>query len=74
MTVTNASLHNESELLRKDVHINDFVLIRRAGDVVPEVVSVIKSKRPGNIKSFSMPTNCPECNSELKKGRGRGYS
>ena len=70
VTVTNASLHNESELLRKDVHINDFVLIRRAGDVVPEVVSVIKSKRPGNIKSFSMPTNCPECNSELKKEEG----
>ncbi|MDG1095133.1 MAG: NAD-dependent DNA ligase LigA, partial [Methylophilaceae bacterium] len=48
VTVTNASLHNEAELLRKDVHINDFVLIRRAGDVVPEVVSVIKSKRTKN--------------------------
>jgi len=70
VTVTNASLHNGAELLRKDVHINDFVLIRRAGDVVPEVVSVIQSKRPDNIKIFSMPTNCPECNSELKKEEG----
>ena len=70
VTVTNASLHNEAELLRKDVHINDFVLIRRAGDVVPEVVSVIKSKRPKNIKVFLMPTECPECGSKLKKEEG----
>ena len=70
VTVTNASLHNESELLRKDVHINDYVLIRRAGDVVPEVVSVIQSKRPKNIKTFTMPTNCPVCNTKLKKEEG----
>jgi len=70
VTVTNASLHNEAELLRKDVHINDFVLIRRAGDVVPEVVSVIKSKRPKNIEAFLMPIQCPECGSTLKKEAG----
>ena len=70
VTVTNASLHNEAELLRKDVHINDFVLIRRAGDVVPEVVNVIKSKRPKNIDAFLMPTQCPECGSKLKKEEG----
>ncbi len=70
VTVTNASLHNEAELLRKDVHINDFVLIRRAGDVVPEVVNVIKSKRPKNIEAFLMPTQCPECGSKLKKEEG----
>ena len=70
VTVTNASLHNEAELLRKDVHINDFVLIRRAGDVVPEVVSVIKSKRPKNIEAFLMPNQCPECGSKLKKEEG----
>jgi DNA ligase (NAD+) len=70
VTVTNASLHNEAELLRKDVHINDFVLIRRAGDVVPEVVSVIKSKRPKNIEAFLMPIQCPECGSKLKKEAG----
>ena len=70
VTVTNASLHNEAELLRKDVHINDFVLIRRAGDVVPEVISVIKSKRPKNIKAFLMPVECPECGSTLKKEEG----
>ena len=70
VTVTNASLHNEAELLRKDVHINDFVLIRRAGDVVPEVVSVIKAKRPKNIEAFLMPIQCPECGSKLKKEEG----
>ena len=70
VTVTNASLHNEAELLRKDVHIKDFVLIRRAGDVVPEVVSVIKSKRPKNIEAFLMPIQCPECGSTLKKEAG----
>ena len=70
VTVTNASLHNEAELLRKDVHINDFVLIRRAGDVVPEVVSVIKAKRPKNIETFLMPIQCPECGSKLKKEEG----
>jgi DNA ligase (NAD+) len=70
VTVTNASLHNEAELSRKDVHINDFVLIRRAGDVVPEVVSVIQSKRPKNIRAFVMPTHCPECDSKLKKEEG----
>jgi len=70
VTVTNASLHNEGELLRKDVHINDYVSIRRAGDVVPEVVSVIKSKRPKNIKKFTMPVNCPKCGGTLKKEEG----
>ena len=68
--VTNATLHNEGELRRKDVHIGDFVIIRRAGDVVPEVVSVIKSKRPDSVVPFKMPTNCPVCDSNLVREEG----
>ncbi len=69
-TVTNATLHNEDELRRKDVHIGDFVIIRRAGDVVPEVVSVIKSKRPNTVSAFRMPTKCPVCKSKLVREEG----
>ena len=69
-TVTNATLHNEDELRRKDVHIGDFVIIRRAGDVVPEVVSVIKSKRPNTASAFRMPTKCPVCKSKLVREEG----
>ena len=69
-TVTNATLHNEDELRRKDVHIGDFVIIRRAGDVVPEVVSVIKSKRPNTASAFRMPTKCQVCKSKLVREEG----
>ena len=63
VTVTNATLHNEDEVQRKDVRIGDTVTIRRAGDVIPEVVAVIKNKRPKNAKRFSMPKKCPVCGS-----------
>ena len=55
VTVTNATLHNEDEMRRKDILIGDYVLVRRAGDVVPEVISAIYEKRPANAKKFSMP-------------------
>ena len=65
VTVTNATLHNEDEMTRKDVHIGDIVSVRRAGDVIPEIVRVLINKRPKTIKKFRMPTECPECGSAL---------
>jgi len=67
VTVTNATLHNEDEVRRKDVHIGDTVSVRRAGDVIPEVVNVILERRPVNARRFEMPTACPECGSHILK-------
>lgn len=69
VTVMNATLHNEDELRRKDIHIGDHVVVRRAGDVVPEVVRVISEKRPQDAKKFEMPNICPSCNSILVKDK-----
>ncbi len=63
--VSNATLHNMDEIERKDVHIGDQVIIRRAGDVIPEVVSVIPSRRPQNAKAIKLPEQCPECDSKV---------
>ena len=65
--VTNATLHNEDELKKKDVHIGDYVKVRRAGDVIPEIVSVVKEKRTDAVKIFNMPSKCPVCESRLSK-------
>jgi DNA ligase (NAD+) len=65
VTVTNATLHNEDEIRRKDIHIGDFVIVRRAGDVIPEVVRVATERRPVNARKFLMPTSCPECGSSV---------
>jgi len=65
VTVTNATLHNEDEMIRKDVHIGDIVSVRRAGDVIPEIVRVLLDKRPKTITKFKIPTECPECSSPL---------
>ena len=67
VTVTNATLHNEDELKRKDIHIGDTVIVRRAGDVIPEVVSVVLEKRPKGTRLFTMPTACPECGSHIER-------
>ena len=67
VTVTNATLHNEDEMRRKDVRIGDTVSVRRAGDVIPEVVSVVLEKRPSNALLFAMPIECPVCGSHIKK-------
>lgn len=67
VTVTNATLHNEDEVRRKDVYVGDTVSVRRAGDVIPEVVSVVLEKRPLNARRFEMPTVCPECGSHILK-------
>ncbi|MFT7458315.1 MAG: DNA ligase (NAD+) [Planctomycetota bacterium] len=70
VTVTNATLHNEDEVKRKDVRVGDTVIIRRAGDVIPEVVAVVSEKRPTHSQPFEMPENCPVCNSRTEKIEG----
>ncbi|MBC7756322.1 MAG: NAD-dependent DNA ligase LigA [Bdellovibrio sp.] len=65
VNVTNATLHNEDELRRKDIHIGDTVIVRRAGDVIPEVVSVVLENRPANAREFVMPSICPDCGSHI---------
>ena len=65
VTVTNATLHNESELRRKDVRIGDTVVVRRAGDVIPEIVSVRMEARPAAAQVFEFPTRCPVCGSAV---------
>ena len=65
VTVSNATLHNESELRRKDVRIGDTVVVRRAGDVIPEVVSVRTDKRPEGSKEYEFPKQCPVCGSAV---------
>ncbi len=67
VTVTNATLHNEEELRRKDVRVGDTVVVRRAGDVIPEVVSVQIERRPRGARPFHMPTKCPVCGSAVVK-------
>lgn len=79
VTVTNATLHNEDEVRRKDVRVGDTVIVRRAGDVIPEVVAIVPEKRPMQAgqdlfdsqpksAAFQMPTICPECDSAIVKG------
>lgn len=64
-TVQRASLHNEDLIREKDIKIGDQVVIKKAGDIIPEVVNVLPERRTGEERDFSMPTHCPECNSEL---------
>ena len=70
VTVTNATLHNEDEARRKDVRVGDTVIVRRAGDVIPEVVSVMLEKRLQDAQIFTMPTHCPVCNSLAVREEG----
>lgn len=70
VTITNATLHNEDEVQRKDVRVGDTVVVRRAGDVIPEVVSVVADKRPAATEPFVMPTACPVCGSEIERLEG----
>lgn len=70
VTVSRVSLHNEEELRRKDVRINDSVLIERAGGVIPYLVNVIKEERDANSKEFEFPRNCPVCGSFIVKPEG----
>lgn len=66
-TVSRATLHNEDEILKKDIRIGDTVVIQKAGDIIPEVVEVIKKLRTGNEKKFAMPRECPICGGRVKR-------
>jgi DNA ligase (NAD+) len=68
VTVTNATLHNEDEVRRKDIHIGDTVVVRRAGDVIPEVVRALPERRPADARTFVMPARCPSCGSAVRRG------
>ncbi|MCD6077507.1 MAG: ligA [Ramlibacter sp.] len=70
VTVTNATLHNEDEARRKDVRVGDTVIVRRAGDVIPEVVAVVPEKRQAASQVFTMPRTCPVCGSEAVREEG----
>ena len=70
VTVTNATLHNELEARRKDVRVGDTVIVRRAGDVIPEVVSVVLERRPADAPPFTMMTHCPVCGSLAEREDG----
>jgi DNA ligase (NAD+) len=70
VTVTNATLHNEDEARRKDVRVGDTVIVRRAGDVIPEVVSVLLDKRVPGAEQFTMPRKCPVCGSDAVREEG----
>lgn len=65
VTVTHATLHNQDEVERKDVRVGDSVIVRRAGDVIPEIVAVVKEKRPRGARRWKMPTHCPVCGSQV---------
>src|SRR5918996_1292556 len=70
VNITTATLHNEDEVARKDVRPKDTVIVRRAGDVIPEVIGPVPSKRPPNTRRWKMPKTCPSCGSELVRSEG----
>lgn len=74
VTVTNATLHNADEIARKDVRIGDTVRIRRAGDVIPEVMGVVADRRPATAVPFSLPETCPICGSHIARPEGEAVA
>ena len=68
--VTRATLHNEDEIARKDIRIGDTVLLQRAGDVIPQIISVVKEKRPKGAKPYAFPERCPACDSHAVRAEG----
>jgi DNA ligase (NAD+) len=74
VTVTNATLHNEDEVHRKDVRVGDTVIIRRAGDVIPEVVRVLREQRARGARVFHLPKHCPECGSAVERVEGEAVA
>lgn len=70
VTVTNATLHNEDEIRRKDIRVGDAVVIQRAGDVIPQVVRVLAEKRPADSQEYVFPDHCPRCGSEARRPEG----
>jgi DNA ligase (NAD+) len=74
VTVTNATLHNQDEISRKDIRIGDHVIVRRAGDVIPEIVSVDLSQRPQFTQPYNIPLTCPICHSHIEKLAGEAIA
>ncbi|PCJ32072.1 MAG: DNA ligase (NAD(+)) LigA [Gammaproteobacteria bacterium] len=74
VTVSNATLHNQDEIDRKDVRVGDTVIVRRAGDVIPEVVQVVLTKRPDDTVKFVIPSLCPVCQSEVERVEGEAIA
>ena len=74
VTVSNATLHNMDELERKDVRIGDRVIVRRAGDVIPEIVKVIVERRPGDARAVRLPNHCPVCGSVVERVEGEAVA
>ncbi len=74
VTVTNATLHNADQVARLDVRVGDTVVVRRAGDVIPEVAKVILAERPANTQPWQMPARCPVCNSEIVREEGEAVA
>ena len=74
VTVTNATLHNADEVARKDVRVGDTVFVRRAGDVIPEIVKTVLEARPAESLPFAMPTHCPDCGSEIIRPEGEAVA
>lgn len=68
--VSNATLHNQDEVLRKDVRIGDTVIVRRAGDVIPEIVGVLSAQRPPRTRAWTMPARCPVCGADVRREAG----
>jgi DNA ligase (NAD+) len=73
VTITTATLHNEDEVARKDVRVGDHVIVRRAGDVIPEVVGPVLSKRRRGARRWKFPERCPSCDTELVRRPGEAY-
>lgn len=73
-TVSNATLHNIDEIERKDVRIGDTVIVRRAGDVIPEIVSVVSDRRPGDAKRIKLPSRCPVCGADVVRPEGQAVA
>src|SRR5699024_7732361 len=74
VTVTNATLHNLDEVRRKDVRPGDWVVVRRAGDVIPEIVRSIPERREGEPEQWQMPERCPECDSAVEQVEGEAVT
>lgn len=74
VTVSRATLHNEDEIRRKDVRVGDTVVVQRAGEVIPEVVEVVKEKRTGEEREFQMPGKCPVCGADVQRAEGEAVS